>query len=238
MPSVNADQDIPRWSVVLPVKGGAAAKSRLVPGGDGREELARAVATDTLDAVLRCGVVTEVLVVTADAATSRWARLRGARAVGETSPGAGLLAAVQDGLRSCRPGPAAVLLADLPALTPADLDSALHACWPVLRTAPMAYVPDAGGTGTVLLAAADPGLLRPAFGPGSAAAHQALGAARLDLALPRLRRDVDTASELAEAAALGLGAATRATLAGCRPPCATTTPAPPAAACCRTTASS
>ena len=42
----------------------------------------------------------------------------------------------------------------------------------------------------MLLAAAGAGLLRPAFGAGSAARHD-LVARRLDLDLPRLRRDVD-----------------------------------------------
>jgi 2-phospho-L-lactate guanylyltransferase len=40
--------------------------------------------------------------------------------------------------------------------------------------------------------------------------HAAAGAVRLDLALPRLRRDVDTRADLEAAAGLGLGRRTRA----------------------------
>jgi 2-phospho-L-lactate guanylyltransferase len=66
-------------------------------------------------------------------------------------------------------------------------------------------VPDADGSGTVLLAAPNAGDLRPAFGAGSAAAHVARGALRVDLDLPRLRCDVDTADDLRRAQELGVG---------------------------------
>jgi 2-phospho-L-lactate guanylyltransferase len=71
-------------------------------------------------------------------------------------------------------------------------------------------VADAPGTGTVLLTA-PPGVpLDPRFGVGSAAAHRASGAVPLTGPWPSLRRDVDTAADLADAARLGLGPATRA----------------------------
>ena len=73
-------------------------------------------------------------------------------------------------------------------------------------------MPDADGTGTVLLAAASPGALRPRFGPGSAAAH-AREAVVLADAPVRLRRDVDTAAHLDEAVAHGVGPRTAAVLA-------------------------
>ena len=77
-----------------------------------------------------------------------------------------------------------------------------------------AFVPDAEGTGTVLLAANVPARLFPAFGPGSAARHEAGGAVRLDLDLPSLRRDVDTWEALQQALTLGVGPATAAVTAG------------------------
>jgi 2-phospho-L-lactate guanylyltransferase len=64
-------------------------------------------------------------------------------------------------------------------------------------------VPDLPGTGTVLLAAPAGVPLDPRFGVGSAAAHEASGARRLDGDWPTLRRDVDTADDLAAAYALG-----------------------------------
>ncbi|GAA4247985.1 hypothetical protein GCM10022255_026120 [Dactylosporangium darangshiense] len=94
------------------------------------------------------------------------------------------------------------LTADLPAMRPEDLESALVAA---ARTGRRAFVPDLEGTGTVLLAAPAGQALTPHFGPGSAAAHLRSGAVRLDGAWPSLRRDVDTAADLDAAARLGLG---------------------------------
>ncbi|WP_433614077.1 hypothetical protein ACQP2P_06845 [Dactylosporangium sp. CA-139114] len=94
------------------------------------------------------------------------------------------------------------LTADLPAMRPEDLESALVAA---ARAGRRAFVPDLEGTGTVLLAAPAGEALAPHFGPGSAAAHLRSGAVRLDGAWPSLRRDVDTAADLDAAARLGLG---------------------------------
>lgn len=104
-----------------------------------------------------------------------------------------------------RPGWAA-LLGDLPALRSEDLREALERC----SAEHSAVVPDADGTGTVLLTStvAPP---TPRFGPGSAARH-AEDATLLELDLPRLRRDVDTVADLALALALGVGPATSAVL--------------------------
>ncbi|MER7420801.1 2-phospho-L-lactate guanylyltransferase, partial [Micromonospora peucetia] len=105
--------------------------------------------------------------------------------------------------------------ADLPALRPAELAAALHAAQappPEVRR----YVADAPGRGTVLLAA-PPGVpLDPRFGVGSAAAHAASGALALTGDWPSLRRDVDTADDLAAAARLGLGPCTAALAAAGR----------------------
>ena len=208
----------PGWCVVLPVKGGPGAKSRL--GGGPR--LATAIAQDCLQAVLACPSVHTVLVVSADPQTRRWAAVAGATVVTESVPGSGLPSAVHDGLQAARDvragGPTAVLLGDLPALRPGDLADALAAAWRVLtgpsRRCPprMAFVPDADGSGTVLLAAAATEAMDPAFGTGSAAEHVRRGADRLELPLPRLRRDVDVLADLEAALALGCGSKTTALL--------------------------
>lgn len=207
------------WTVVLPVKGGPDGKSRLratlganrtdrtaaggTPDGD---TLAAAIAADCLDAVLACPAVARVLVVTADPVVHDQTAAAGGVVVPESVPGAGLLAAVADGAAAAPDGPVAVLLGDLPALRPEDLGEALRAAQEALDGgASMAAVPDADERGTVLLAAAAPAALSPAFGPGSFAEHVRRGAAPLRLALPRLRRDVDTATDLAAALALGCG---------------------------------
>ncbi len=200
------------WSVVLPLKGGPRAKSRL--GGPSR--LARAIALDCLDAVLAASAVVDVVVVTTDPDLSTRAGAAGARIRPESIPGSGLGAAITDGLAAVA-GPCAVLLGDLPALRPDDLTAALERAAEGLSAEPgppeMVFVPDAEGTGTVLLAALDPAAMRPAFGPGSAAAHRAAGAVPLGLDRPRLRRDVDTPADLRAALALGVGPRTGQVLA-------------------------
>jgi 2-phospho-L-lactate guanylyltransferase len=198
----------PDWHLVVPVKGGATAKSRLhPPHGVGREELALALATDCLTACCAGMPPGRVLVVTSDERVRRMAGDLGA--VVAADPGAGLDAAVAAGrdhvLRMLPGASVAVLLGDLPALRAEDLTAALGAA----AAYPLAVVPDAAGDGTVLLTALAGADLTPAFGGGSAARHQAGGHQRLDLDLPRLRTDVDDDAALRAVVALGVGAATR-----------------------------
>jgi len=199
------------WTVVVPLKGGPAAKSRL----GGTPALARAIAMDCLAAVLAAQQVSQVLVVTADPELAERCGAAGAVVVPQSAADGGLGGAITDGVHAAPEAPCAVLLGDLPALRPEDLDQALQAAAQALDTgpAPMVAVPDAEGSGTVLLAAATPAGLVHRFGPGSAARHRAAGAVLLDLDLPRLRRDVDTRADLEAALALGAGAHTREALA-------------------------
>ena len=195
------------WRLVVPVKGGATAKSRLhPPAGVGREELALALATDCLTACCAGMPPAHVLVVTSDERVGGVATGLGARVLAD--PGAGLNAAVaagRDQLLADDPGaPLAVLLGDLPALRAGDLTAALGAA----AAYPLAVVPDATGTGTVLLTALDGAQLAPSFGAGSSARHRAAGHELIDLDLPRLRTDVDDDQALAAAIALGVGPAT------------------------------
>ncbi|WBB56901.1 2-phospho-L-lactate guanylyltransferase [Verrucosispora sp. WMMD573] len=202
------------WTVVVPVKRLAAAKTRLRGGLPGvpHQDLALALAADTLAAVRACPGVAEILVVTDDAQVADAARSAGARVLPDVAD-AGLNAAFRHGAAGVA-GWVAGLTADLPALRPAELAAALRTALsgpPEVRQ----FVADAPGTGTVLLAA-PPGVpLDPRFGPGSAAAHAASGARPLTGDWPSLRRDVDTAGDLAAAARLGLGPRTTALTAGC-----------------------
>lgn len=195
------------WDVVLPVKGGSAAKSRLgAPVG-----LALAMSLDCVEAVLGAAPVARALVVTGDARVALDATALGAHVVRQPSP-AGLRDAVDRGLAVAGPGPVAVLLADLPSLRPDDLGATLDAAAVLLAAgAPLVLVPDAEGSGTVLLAASSPAAVHHSFGAGSAQRHRDLGAVDLD-APPRLRRDVDTPDDLALAAGLGVGRRTARTL--------------------------
>jgi 2-phospho-L-lactate guanylyltransferase len=208
------------WQLVVPVKGGARAKSRLhPPTGISRADLALAIASDCLAAACSGMPRGRVHVVTSDAAVAAVAEGLGALVVPD--PGVGLNDAVSAGLAAASGGSPlaarsmglglAVLLGDVPALRGGDLVGALAAAAAYER----AVVPDADGTGTVLLTSRT-GHLAPAFGAGSAARHERAGHHRLELDLPRLRTDVDDDRSLAAATALGLGPATTACLAGVR----------------------
>jgi 2-phospho-L-lactate guanylyltransferase len=186
---------------VVPVKDTRHGKSRLARAvGRDRADLSRAIATDTITAAVSAVGPSRVILVTGDAGLEdRW-RARGVSVVPD--PGTGLNGAVSEGMRQAGPGArVAALLGDLPALDPASLLQALDSA----DRYPEAFVPDAEGTGTVLRCGTD---FTPRFGPHSAARHESDGATRLDLALPRLRTDVDDATSLAAANALGLGPAT------------------------------
>ena len=220
--------DFVDWRLVVPIKGGAGAKSRLhPPPGVSRASLACAIARDCLAAACSGMPRGRVHVVTADPDTAVLAQRLGAAVVPD--PRLGLNAAVAVGIAaaagaaraaqaaqclslqndSAGSGAAiAVLLGDLPTLLPEDLVAALSAAAGFER----AVVPDADGTGTVLLTSRR-GALEPAFGAGSAERHVRAGHARLDLDLPRLRTDVDDDLSLTRAGALGLGPATSACLA-------------------------
>lgn len=198
---------------MVPVKRLTVAKSRLrgaLPGVP-HEELALALAADTLRAVLACPAVAEALVVTDDHRVARAARAVGARTLADL-PDAGLNAAFRHGAAQTPARWVVGLTADLPALRPDELAAALLAAQRG-PTGVRRFVADAPGTGTVLLAA-PPGVdLDPRFGIGSAVAHEVSGALPLTGDWPSLRRDVDTAGDLADAARLGLGPRTTALLA-------------------------
>jgi len=201
------------WSVVVPVKGRPGAKSRLGDVPD-REQLAEALALDTVAALLAAPAVGRVYVVTPDLSVARRMEALGAEVVpedrAENDP---LNAAVRRGLAVARTDPhahRAVITGDLPELTPGDVDQALRLASAHRRS----MIPDAEGTGTTALFALAGVRLTPRFGAGSRAAHEADGHVPLPLpAAARIRRDVDTADDLAEALRLGAGVHTRAALA-------------------------
>jgi 2-phospho-L-lactate guanylyltransferase len=143
-------------------------------------------------------------VVTSDEVVAAAAREVGAKVVPD-APAAGLNPALAHGAAVAGRGPLAALPGDLPALRGADLAATLAAA--TVR----GYAPDAAGTGTTLLAAPRGIPLEPRYGPGSARAHAESGAVALPAAAS-LRRDVDTAADLAAAALLGVGPRTAALL--------------------------
>jgi 2-phospho-L-lactate/phosphoenolpyruvate guanylyltransferase len=199
------------WSLVVPVKVLAHAKSRLT-GLDGgrRAALALAMAADTVAAAAACPAVGRVIVVTDDDAARAELASLGAIVIGD-DPAAGLNAALEFGAEYAQahwPGHGrAGLAGDLPALSQDELGRALAAA----SGSRLAFVPDAAGTGTTLYTAGPGEPFCPHFGPASGAAHQARGAIRLDIGgIAGLRRDVDTVADLKLAAEIGLGPRTRA----------------------------
>jgi 2-phospho-L-lactate guanylyltransferase len=201
------------WSLVIPVKVLAQAKSRLTGlAGQRRAELALAMAADTVAAALAAPPVSAVIVVTDDKVVGAELGRLGAVVVPD-EPAAGLNPALVFGADYADmrwPGRGrAAMAGDLPALRPAELALVLGRA----DAAGEAFVPDAAGTGTTLYAAAPGTAFRPGFGPGSRDRHLAAGAVELDLpGLRGLRQDVDTPGDLRLAAALGLGPRTAAAL--------------------------
>jgi 2-phospho-L-lactate guanylyltransferase len=194
------------WSVVVPVKVLISAKTRLagLSRGD-RAALALAMAADTVAAALSCPAVGAVVVVTDDSGARSRCRELGADVIADEQVG-GLNPALIRGAAHAAgrwPGRAlAGLVADVPALRPAELATALAAA----SRAGQAFVADAAGSGSTLYAAAPGAAFRPRFGGRSRERHLRYGAA--EIMLPReagLRRDVDTLADLRVAAALGLG---------------------------------
>lgn len=193
------------WSVVIPVKVLAQAKSRLARlGGERRVELALAMARDTVTAALACEQAARVIVITDDKIAAAALGALGAIVIPD-EPSGGLNAALRHGAAHARnrwPGDGvAALSADLPAIRPAEIGRALRAAagWPT------AFVADAQGQGTTLYTAVPGMRFRPSFGLASRSRHAAEGARELGLVLDGLRRDVDTPEDLCAAAALGLG---------------------------------
>jgi 2-phospho-L-lactate guanylyltransferase len=199
------------WAVVVPVKLLARAKSRIAPlAGPRRAELALAMAFDTVSAVVAAPGVGQVIVVTDDPVAAGELSAAGAAIVPD-EPRDGLNAALVYGAASAdRRWPAsgtAALSADLPALRPEEIGTALRAAaaWPE------AFVPDLQGSGTTLYTAAPGAAFRPRFGVESRRRHADGGAAELLLpGIAGLRRDVDTPEDLRAAARLGLGPRTSA----------------------------
>lgn len=198
-----------RWCLVVPVKRLGLAKTRLA-GPDMppalRERLALAFAADMVSAAFSASRVADILVVTDDPRAAEVLGGIGATVVPD-EPDAGLNAAFMFGATAARQklGPEmgiAACTADLPALRGAELDIALGRIVGGVRH----FISDAHDIGTTMLFAPPGTDLEPRFGGPSRAAHAASGA--VELASDRissLRRDVDTAADLADALLLGVG---------------------------------
>jgi 2-phospho-L-lactate guanylyltransferase len=193
-----------RVSLVVLAKDSHAAKTRLQLPREEARLLALRLAASTVRAGLTAESVGAVLVVTSDPDIALDAREAGAEVVVEPRPlGMNRAAALGRGVAlEARPdAPVAVVVADLPELHPGDLDAVVRE---FVATRTPLYVPDHEGTGTTFLIHGPE--RRPGFGFGrhSAAMHHRLGYRRASTSPPSLRRDLDTAEDLA---ALSMSAA-------------------------------
>ena len=194
-----------RWHVLVPVKGTTRAKTRLGDAfGSHRPRLALAFARDTVAAAMSCDLVADITVTTGDPAAAATFEGTGVQVFDGAADGlnAAIALALRDQLALRDADRVAVLLGDLPALRPTALTRALVLAEPH----DLSFVPDDKGSGTTLLCGRGAGALRPSFGVGSAAAHEAAGAVRLsDPRLTTLRHDVDDVEDLLLAMRLGVG---------------------------------
>lgn len=192
---------------VIPLKPLLRAKTRLGLDAATRTRLAHAFATDVVSACTDCPQIGEVRVVGALPA--------GLRALHIDDPGRGLNPALKAGTVGLDPDtPVLALMGDLPCLRPEDLTALLAECdrLPGGRGSG-AMVADAAGTGTTSVWAIR-GRFNPQFGPRSRARHRCDGLVELsDSGLRRIRRDVDSVADLADALRIGAGPATRSVAA-------------------------
>jgi 2-phospho-L-lactate/phosphoenolpyruvate guanylyltransferase len=198
-------QQAPSYGVVVPVKPPAFAKSRLAALGDAvRQDLCAAFAMDTITAVVECRLVHSVLVVTDDALFASGLAGLGVRVIPDgvadnlnasLELGAAELLRHEPGLRL------AAVFADLPALRPDELTTALLAA----DGEGLSFVADAANTGTTTVVAPSLETFTPRFGVDSRQAHLQLGGHEILADVPGLRHDIDTPADLAAALRLGVG---------------------------------
>ena len=196
------------WVALVPIQAPPRAKSRLV-GLPGREELAWAMACDTLVALSSCPEIEAVYAMTPD--PGEIPTTLAVRVLTDCEPGnlnASLVGAAQRIAKDDGGHGLAIVLADLPCVRPADFTAALH------TASRYSIVSDQDGTGTTMLfdptGTSIPSRFQPHFGTHSCAAHVKSGATNIAPELPvavraRLQRDVDTAVDLWDALRIGVG---------------------------------
>lgn len=205
----------PTSTAVVALKELRFAKSRMVSLHPAlRQQWVLAMATDTVIALahrLPVVVVSDqpALQAVLSAAARRAGCAHPVTVIADARPG--LNEALQHGAARAREHGADTVLAavaDIPGLTPADIDDLLAATGDGPRRW---VVPDSSGRGTtMLLARGVP--LHPAFGVDSAARHRDGGAEPIELH-PRAHCDVDTVDDLQRCRGYGLGTHTASLLA-------------------------
>ena len=189
-------------TVLIPYRGGSQSKTRLRLAQGERSLLGRAFLFDTLLACSASPLVREVHVIGETSCPPNAPEINSKVSLWYARETSGLnrdLACAADSL--ARPGPIAVVLADLPSLRPESLTEALARA----SEHNSATVSDHHEIGTTMLFAQHKAAFRPSFGHGSHKRHVVQGSIALARVSPRLKLDVDTQEDLAMAAKLGVG---------------------------------
>ncbi len=195
-------------TAVVPLKPTVRAKTRLGFDAGTRGRLAAAFAADVIAACRGCGEIDQTVVVGAVPP--------GVGIDPLADPGRGLNAALRSAAAHIdNSGRVLAIMGDLPCVRAADVADLVVAAEAALVAgdAPGVFVGDTAGTGTTCVYAPVTGF-HPAFGRRSRARHRAAGLAELRLdSLSRLRRDVDSLPDLADALRIGAGPNTTAAVA-------------------------
>jgi 2-phospho-L-lactate guanylyltransferase len=190
--------------VLLPVKPPSRGKSRLTGlAAEDRIALATAFALDTAVAALASPAVAAVLAVTDDLGLTRELGVLGCSVMpdGADTLNESLRQAAAESRRRWPSYGVAALCADLPALRPDELTTALTE----VPSGTTVFVADHKAFGTTMYAAAQGAAFAPAFGFRSAELHAGAGAIAIAGELPGLRLDVDEPGDLERALVLGVG---------------------------------
>ena len=183
---------------ILPVKTLARAKARLAPEFEEgqRREIAEALLDDALALCLSVDFL-EWWVVSEDPEVHSRAARVGLKS--SADPGTDLNSAISAGARAAAAAGAesiTVVPCDVPLAYRGDLVDLLDTG----ATSDIVLVPSGDDGGTNALFLSPPGLMEPAFGPGSLQRHLALAEKKgyrcSILALPRLALDIDTAADV------------------------------------------
>jgi 2-phospho-L-lactate guanylyltransferase len=189
-------------TALVPLKALAAAKTRLAPAltPAARRDLAARLAASVCDACVACPAIDAVVLLAGDDDAAAVATGRSVTVW--RPPACGLSAALAEADAAyADAGATLVLAADLAGVRAAELTGLITAGarGPAVVLAPTAD----GGTGALLRRPA--GVIAPAYGPGSAAAHRAAAAAAGARLVcwwsPWLGHDVDEPADLAIAEA-------------------------------------
>jgi FO synthase len=190
------------FTAAVPVKLFSRTKQRLAPllSGEERAALARVMLEDVLSALTGARSITRIMVVTSDATAAVVAQAAGAVVLSDTE-NAGTTPAVMAAARHLEQsgqGGMLVISADVPLITPADVEAILaaHGAAPSVTLVPAS---DDGGTNA--LACSPPQALPFAFGDASLRRHcdaaQARGLKPALLHLSRVGRDIDRPEDIA-----------------------------------------